>query len=195
MKSDRFCFAGYLLQEPCPTDIPDREMFQLATLDLSLRFIHDGMKTPKFEEAQGFVNATEFVFTPPPPIESFELCGYAIDRTVIDSIKSYSIKRDGTREQFTDFEYARYLSRSQDGLEVLGYEVIDGIIHHLSILHNCGLGLEEIEDVSQSRLNTHGLFDNVEAAEKLISGIQASDPMEPHFELPVIWQVLGAERS
>ena len=52
-----------------------------------------------------------------------------------------------------------------DGLELLGYEVIDSVIHRLSILNNCGYTMEQVE-ANVGPLNRFSLFNSARGARK-----------------------------
>jgi hypothetical protein len=72
----------------------------------------------------------------------------------------------GHDENFDHTGYALHLVRAKDGLQRLGYEVIDAEIERLSILNNCGYSIEEIE-ANVGRLNEFSLLETAEDARKL----------------------------
>jgi hypothetical protein len=74
------------------------------------------------------------------------LYGYSVEREAIPRLHVEILDpQKGRIVGPLRYEYALHLVRANDGLQRLGYEVIDAKIERLSILNNCGYSIEEIE--------------------------------------------------
>lgn len=154
-----FAFVGYLVQEPYLENWPQRESMKVATIE---RDVHPDFKR-EWEEVDGLLNTTEFHIALPREQESgWVINGYYIERNGIDSVR-WSKAPDGG-ESTRSFEYALHINRENDGLVVLGYELVDCNIERLSVLNNCGYTLEQIRKVA-GELNNFALFSEPQQAQ------------------------------
>ncbi len=190
---DTFVFCGYLMQDPFLKDFKGREQFLLATIDTSLRCTCEDFRSPTFDEFQGHTNATLFRTIAPDPVEhsGYVLSGYAIDRAWLTAVAHRPAYCEEARTPWCLYRYAAYARRTRDGLQRLGYDVADGCFEHLSILHNCNVSLEKILSLGGT-LNRFGLFDDCGSARRFAEAIHRSDIDEPHYQMPVVWEVFGS---
>ena len=191
--SENFVFAGYLVQGPFPEDIPGREGFRVATMDNGIRSVHPEFATPAFEDVNGCVNPT-ILRAHKPDIGCYPgwvLSGYAIERRMCDWLMSTRIAPgNSVQTKYKRYEYARYIKRQEDGLQLLGYDVIDGQIDFLSLLNNCAYSVLDVERMA-GRLNDYALLDSYDYACLFVDSARRDTDLSPHNELPVVWQVWG----
>jgi hypothetical protein len=187
--SGNFIFVGYLIQEPYWRTWPKRDGFQVASIE---REWHPKFNKYQWKKIDGVDNPTRFL-TEPPDLKKLVLephdcksvfhkqapgwvvSGYAFPQEVIERRKMVST--DGKHE-LREFGYALRFKRPTDGLELLGYEVLDEDDIFLSILNNCGYTVEEVRDMA-GPLNEFSLLSTVEDAERFKQAIKA-DPLNPN---------------
>src|SRR6266513_2563174 len=165
MADSEFVFVGYLVQERYVRNWWKREGKRLASLENT---VHPSLEKPQWQSVGGVLNLTEFLLTPPDmsKFPGWVLCGYSIEREAIPRLHVELLDpQKGRIRGPLRYEYALHLVRTNDGLKRLGYEVIDATIERLSILHNCGYSIEEIE-ANAGRLNEFSLLGTVEDARK-----------------------------
>ena len=165
MSELEFTFVGYLVQEPYVSGWWKREGKRLASLENT---VHPSFEKPRWETIGGIMNETEFLLAPPEMsgFPGWVLCGYCIERTAIPRLRVEML--DPQRGRVLGplrYEYALHLTRFNDGLERLGYEVMDAVIHRLSILNNCGYTMEQIER-NAGPLNQFSLLETVRDAKR-----------------------------
>lgn len=178
-------FAGYCVLRPWVV-----QGKSVATID---REVHPDWEKPRFEYAGGVCNSTSFSLTVPQLADetNWNVCGFAIDGDAIDQVVQFldPITREGPHYPYA---YCRHFERPYDNLELLGYEVTDGIFCcTLSLMYGMDFSRDELEALGGCKLNEYGLFADVVHAATFVRKIQANDPDEPHFELPVVLQVWG----
>jgi hypothetical protein len=165
MTDSDFVFAGYLVQERYVRNWPRREGKRLASLENT---VHPSLEEPQWQSVGGVMNLTEFLLTLPDmsKFPGWLLCGYSIEREAIPRLHvKMTDPQKGIIRGPLRYEYALQLVRADDGLERLGYEVIDATFERLSILNNCGYSIEEIE-TNAGRLNEFSLLETAEDARK-----------------------------
>lgn len=165
MANSEFTFVGYLVQEPYVTNWWKREGKRLASLENT---VHPSLEKPQWQKVEDVINPTEFLLSPPDmsKFPGWVLCGYSIEREAISRLRDEILDpAKGRMPSPLRYEYALHLRRNEDGLERLGYEVSDAIIHRLSILNNCGYTLEQVE-ANAGPLNRFSLFDSLHDAQR-----------------------------
>jgi hypothetical protein len=171
MNELEFTFVGYLVQERYVSGWWKRDGKRLASLENT---IHPSLEKPQWLTVEDVINPTEFLLTPPDmsKFPGWVLCGYSIERDAISRLRDEFLDpQKGRIPGPLRYEYALHLRRCEDGLERLGYEVSDAIIHRLSILNNCGYTIEQVE-ANAGPLNQFSLFDSVHDARKFQSYIK-----------------------
>ena len=154
-----FVFVGYLVQEPYLTRWPRRDGMKVATIE---RDVHPAFKR-EWQEIEGVLNTTEFHIThPKTPEAGWVVNGYAVERDGIDTVRWSTAA--GNDDAPKTFEYALHTRRENDGLVVLGYELVDCKIERLSVLNNCGYTLEQISKEAGD-LNEFALFSDPRQAQ------------------------------
>jgi hypothetical protein len=155
-----FLFIGYLVQEPYLLNWPKREGLKVATIE---RDVQPEFKR-EWEQIDGVLNTTEFHSTlPGATAAGWVLNGYQIERSAIEEVVWSKIKSNGADEAVQTFKYALHAKRANDGLTVLGYELVDCCIERLSVLNNCGYTLEQIRKAA-GELNEFSLFNDPDQA-------------------------------
>jgi hypothetical protein len=197
MSESEFIFVGYLVQERYVSGWWKREGKRLASLENT---VHPSLEKPQWLTVEGVMNPTEFLLTPPDmsKFPGWVLCAYSIEREAISRLRDEVL--DPLKRRMPGplrYEYALHLHRSEDGLERLGYEVSDAIIHRLSILNNCGYTIEQVE-ANAGPLNQFSLFDSVHDARKFQSYIK-TETVHHHVDDAhsdgVIFEVWGQART
>lgn len=179
MADKTFLFVGYLVQEPYTID-PRIPGARIATID---RPVHSELDQIRYELINGIPNVTRFL-TYLPNMDQFPgyvLNGYAIDSTRVLPEKGI----DGVSIYPSKYEYAKHWTRPQDGLRVLGYDVVDEPSHPFSILHSQNYSLDEIQ-TNCGMLNQFGLFNEARDAKSFCEYIESVDQ-----EDGTIWEVWG----
>jgi len=154
-----FVFVGYLVQEPYLMKWPRREGLKVATIERALcpRFKRE------WEKVNNVMNTTEFhIALPQTPEAGWVVNGYAVERNGIEKVQW--TKPTGGSDGSKTFEYALHVMRSDDGLLLLGYELVDCNIERLSVLNNCGYTLEQIRQEAGD-LNEFALFGDLRQAQ------------------------------
>lgn len=84
-------------------------------------------------------------------------------------------------------------SGGNDGLQLLGYEVMDGDLNmeYLSLVHDCGYSVKEVT-AKAGGLNGFGLFDSYENAKQFADFAKTQAEFDAHHENPIIWQIWGS---
>ena len=165
MRDSDFVFVGYLVQERYVRNWWKREGKRLASLENT---VHPSFEKPQWQSVGGVLNLTEFLLAPPDMSEfpGWLLYGYSVEREAIPRLHVEILDpQKGRIVGPLRYEYALHLVRANDGLQRLGYEVIDAKIERLSILNNCGYYIEEIES-NVGRLNEFSLLETAEDARK-----------------------------
>jgi hypothetical protein len=164
-ENTEFLFVGYLVQERYVSGWWKREGKRLASLENT---VHPLFEKPQWKTIGGVLNTTEFLLTPP-DISKFPgwvLCGYSIERGAIPRLRDEILDpQRGRMPGPLTYGYAVHLTRSEDGLERLGYEVMDAKIHRLSILNNCGYTVEQVEE-NAGPLNRFSLLETAHDARR-----------------------------
>src|SRR5260370_39813450 len=136
-------FGGYLVQERYVSGWWKREGKKLASLENT---VHPSFEQPQWQTVGGVLNQTEFLLTPPDisELHGWILCGYSIERTAIPRLRVEILdSQKRIVPGLLRYEYALHLTRREDNLDLLGYEVMDADIHRLSILNHCGITVEQ----------------------------------------------------
>jgi hypothetical protein len=102
------------------------------------------------------------------------ISGYSFPRNFVEQETMTSTDGEVTMHEFG---YALKLKRSEDGLKLLGYEVLDAEDTFLSILNDCDYSVEEVREMA-GQLNEYSLFSTVADAERFIEAIK-TDPKNP----------------
>src|SRR5207245_1428319 len=112
-------FVGYLVQEPYLVD-PRFPGMRLATID---RKIHPELDRVRYEDIGGVPNLTRFLTYLPDMARypGYVLNGYAIDLARVVPEPGLN----GSRTYPSKYEYAKHWVRPQDGLRLLGYDLVD----------------------------------------------------------------------
>lgn len=190
---DCFTFAGYMVQEQFYEKLPSRKGYRLATMDTCLRCLAPQFSEPMFCEVGGCVNPTVLMVRPPSVslLPGYVLSGYAIETQVIRMLESELTLPDGTVQRYERYGYARHLVRGDDGLRLLGYDVMDGDVNmeYLSIMNDL-YSIEETRTMA-GELNRFGLLDDYGTAKKFAISAKNDANQDPHCEMPVVWQVWG----
>jgi len=102
-------------------------------------------------------------------------------------ISGYSFQRDFVEQEtmtstdgkvtLHEFGYALKMKRTEDGLKLLGYEVLDAEDTFLSILNDCDYTVEQVREMA-GPLDEYSLFSSVEDAERFKEAIK-TDPLNP----------------
>jgi len=179
MSDDDFLFVGYLAQVPWLTD-PELPGVRIATID---RDVHPALDTIRYETIAGVANVTRFLTYLPDMsrYSGYVLGGYAIARAAVVAEKGI----DGKTMFPSKYEYARQWRRPDDGLRLLGYDVVDERAHPFSILHSGPWSLAEVIDAC-GPLNDFGLFETPMAAQHFCDFAR-----DDNQEEGTIWQVWG----
>ena len=183
-----FVFVGYLVQEPFVRNWWMRDGKRLASLENT---VHPSFGF-QWQSVKGVLNLTEFLLVPPDmsKFPGWLLYGYSVER---DAIPRLRVKMPDRIMGPLRYEYALQLARADDGLKLLGYEVIDATIERLSVLNNCEYSIEEIE-ANAGRLNEFSLLETVEDARKFQRYIKtetADHHVDSHSD-GVIFEVWGS---
>lgn len=187
-----FVHAGYLVQEPYETGIPHRQGFALATMDTGFREVPAALEKPALHKVGERTNPTILLLDPPDmtAYPGYVLNAYALESVWIDRLTMDFGVRQAHEKAPTRFAYARGLTRCEDDLQLLGYEIMDGMFEFLSILNNCGYSVEQVR-LAAGPLNHYGMFDELETAQKFVDFARKDPQLDPHNEAPIIWQVWG----
>jgi hypothetical protein len=164
-ENTEFVFVGYLVQEGYVSGWWKREGKRLASLENT---VHPLFEKPQWKTIGGVLNTTEFLLTPPDiaKFPGWVLCGYSIERGAIPRLRVEILDpQRGRTPGPLRYEYAVHLTRSEDGLVRLGYEVMDATIHRLSVLNNCGYTVEQIEK-NAGPLNRFSLLETAQDARR-----------------------------
>ena len=191
MSTENFIFVGYLIQEPYWKSWPKREGYRVASIE---RECHPQINKFQWNKVDGVDNPTRFL-TEMPHLERLKLEPHKCTSRFHKQnpgwvVSGYSFPRDFVeRETMTstdgkvtmhEFGYALKLKRSEDGLKLLGYEVLDAKNEHwafLSILNDCDYTVEQVREMA-GPLNEYSLFSSVEDAERFTEAIK-TDPHNP----------------
>ncbi len=188
MKTDDFIFVGYLIQEPYWKKWPKREGYRVASIE---REWHPKFNKFQWNKVDGVDNPTRFL-TELPKLESLSLephdCKSVFHKQCPGwVISGYSFERDFAEQEtmtstdgkvtLHEFGYALKMKRTEDGLKLLGYEVLDAEDTFLSILNDCDYSVEEVREMA-GPLNEYSLFSSVADAERFKEAIK-TDPKNP----------------
>jgi hypothetical protein len=179
MTEPSFLFVGYLVQEPYPVD----KRFPGTLLASIRRDVHPDLNHIRYEMIGGVPNVTRFL-TYLPDMSAYPgwvLNGYAIDASKVRPEKGL----DGVTIFPSKYEYAKHWRRPNDGLSVLGYDVVDEECHPFSFLHPDDYTLDEIER-NGGKLNRWGLFQTPADAQRFCDYI-----LRENQDDGTIWQVWG----
>jgi hypothetical protein len=171
MPDSDFVFVGYLVQERYVSGWWKRESYHLASIENTA---HPTLEKRQWSRVDGVLNATEFLLTPPDmsKFDGWILCGYSIERSAIARVRDVILDpQKGAMPGPLRYEYALNLKRTSDGLNFLGYEVVDAKMDRLSILNNCGYTVEQVE-ANAGPLNRFSLFSTAHDARKFQQYIQ-----------------------
>jgi hypothetical protein len=185
-----FIFVGYLIQEPYWKAWPKREGYRVASIE---REWHPKFNKFQWNKVDGVDNPTRFL-TELPHLASLSLEPHDC-RSVFHKgspgwvISGYSFARDFVEQEtmtsidgkvtLHEFGYALKMKRAEDGLELLGYEVLDAEDTFLSILNDCDYTVEEVRQMA-GPLNEYSLFSSVEDAKRFKEAIR-TDPKNPRI--------------
>lgn len=111
----------------------------------------------------------------------YVLNGYAIERRSV--VPETGL--DGTTVFPSKYEYAKRWRRPDDGLRVLGYDVVDEPAHPFSLLHSGPWTLAEIIEAC-GPLNGFGLFEACDEARRF-----CDFALRDNQEEGTIWQICG----
>jgi hypothetical protein len=174
-----FLFVGYLVQEPYLKD-PKFPGMRLATID---RKIHPDFLTIGYDLVGGVANVTRFL-THLPDMSKYPgwiLNGYAIES---DEVKP-ELGIDRITVFPSKYEYAKRFERPEDGLSMIGFDLVDERTHPFSVLHFEDYTLDELT-ADGRQLNKWGLYQTVAAAETFRDFVLRVNQTEA-----TIWQVWG----
>ena len=175
---ESFLFVGYLVQEPY-LEIPAYAGIKWASIS---RDIVPSLDKFEYDKFAGLCNVTKFLTYIPAMsrYEDYVLNGYAIE---LESVLP-EIGLDGSTLP-SRYEYAKHWDRPNDGMVVLGYDVVDEPCHPRSYIFSGDYELDEISK-NAGPLNEHGLLSNLEEAELFRKYI-----LEDDQSVGTIWQVWG----
>lgn len=181
MKESEFLFVGYLVQVPYLVDEQSPGL-RIATID---RPVHPALDHVRYEMVGGIPNVTRLLTELPDMVQypGYVLNGYAIERSKV----APEVGLDGKTIFPSKYEYAKHWRRPDDGLRVLGYDVVDEPAHPFSILHSGPYTLPKI-NLECGTLNNFGLFDNIEAARCFCKFIRHDNQEEG-----TVWQIWGTQ--
>ena len=153
---------------------------RIATID---RAVHPALDAVRYEMIDGVANVTRFLTELPDMAHypGYVLGGYAIERAALVPEKGI----DGQTMLPSKYEYAKHWRRPDDGLRLLGYDVVDEPAHPFSILHSGPWSLSEVIEAC-GPLNSFGLFGTPEAARRFCDFVRAENEEEG-----MVWQVWG----
>lgn len=185
-----FIFVGYLIQEPYWKSWPKREGFRVASIE---REWHPVLNKFQWSKIDGIDNPTRFL-TELPQLESLSLEPHKCESVFHKRcpgwvISGYSFPRDFVEQEtmtstdgkvtLHEFGYAMKMKRTEDGLKMLGYEVLDAEDTFLSILNDCDYTVEQACEMG-GPLNEYSLFSSVADAERFVEAIK-TDPAKPNL--------------
>jgi hypothetical protein len=189
VSAEKFVFVGYLIQEPYWKRWPKREGYRVASIE---REWHPKFNKFQWNKVDGVDNPTRFL-TELPKLESLSLephdCKSVFHKQFPGwVISGYSFERDFAEQEtmtstdgkvtLHEFGYALKMKRPEDGLKLLGYEVLDAEDTFLSILNDCDYTVEEVLEMA-GPLNEYSLFSSVEDAKRFKEAIK-KDPENPN---------------
>lgn len=201
----KFAFVGYLIQEPYWRTWPNREGYRVATIE---REFHPIFNKHQWDDVRGVINPTRFLTRFPRleklPLEPHQcrsvlhkqspgwvVSGYALP---LDFVGRRTITSTDKKESLLEFGYAAKMERDDDGLKLLGYEVVDEDDLFSSILNNCGYTVERVREMAGA-LNEYSLLPSVADAERFEDAIRINieNPrIAPDHNRGVSLQVWGA---
>jgi hypothetical protein len=183
-----FIFVGYLIQEPYWKTWPKREGYRVASIE---REWHPKFNKFQWNQIDGVDNPTRFL-TEMPHLDRLKLephkctsrfhkenpgwvvSGYSFER---DFVEQETMTSTDGKVTLLEFGYALKMKRNEDGLKLLGYEVLDAEETFLSILNDCDYTVVQVRDMA-GPLNEYSLFSSVADAERFKEAIK-TDPLNP----------------